>query len=261
MILPAGLTITESRPDGFRIAIPEEWHQGRTAYGGLSSTLALAAARTVAGEGLPPLRSAAVSFVGPLYGEVEARGRLLRQGKNATWASAEVTRDGECGLLASFAFMGPVASTLHLNERALPAGLVPVAEARPRPFHPLMPVFLREYFETRFALPPAASRQPEICAWFRLKDRTGLDPMSELLLVADALPPGVMPLLNPGTPLSSMTWQVNLLTAAPATQDGWWLLRSRGEYAENGCSSQTMDVWNVMGEPVATGMQAIAVFG
>lgn len=261
MSLPAGLAIAEDLPDGFRLAIPEEWHQGRTAYGGLSSLLALAAARKAACEGLPPLRSAAISFVGPLYGEVEARGRLLRRGKNATWASAEISRKGECGVLASFVFMGPVTSTLHLNDRPLPADLVPAAEAKLRPVNPMMPVFLRDHFEARFALPPVESKEPQTCVWFRLKDRTGLDPMSEILLVADALPPGVMPLLNPGTPLSSMTWQVNLLTAAPATQDGWWLLRSRGDYAEDGCSSQTMDVWNVMGEPVATGMQAVALFG
>ncbi len=213
------------------------------------------------GAGLPPLRSAAVSFVGPLYGQVEVQARVLRRGKNATWISGEVWREGECGLQAGFVFMGPVAGSLRLNDRPVPAGLIPVEQARSRTSHPLMPVFLRNYFEFRFALPKSEAALPEVCAWVRLKDRAGLDAMSELLLIADALPPGVMPLVQPGSPVSSMTWQINLLTAAPATQDGWWLLRSRGDYAENGCSSQIMDVWNADGEPVASGMQSIAVFG
>lgn len=261
MSLPAGLVAASSGEGGLVLTVPAEWHQGRTAYGGLSAALALAAASQACGEGLPPLRSATVNFVGPLYGEIEARGRLLRRGRNATWASAEVSRDGECGLTAGFVFMGPVASALHLNDRPLPAGLVPLAEAKARGHHPLMPVFLREHFEFRFAQPRSETKQPEICAWVRLNERAGLDPMSELLLIADALPPGVMPLVQPGTPISSMTWQVNLLTAAPETGDGWWLLRSRGDYAENGCSSQTMDIWNAGGAPVATGMQSVAVFG
>lgn len=261
MILPVGLTQDEDLPDGFRIAIPEDWHQGRTAYGGLSSALALTAAMRAGGADMPPLRSAMVSFVGPLYGPVEVRARVLRRGKNATWVSAEVQRTSECGLQASFVFMGPVASSLHFNDRPVPTGLIALDEAKVRGPHPLMPVFLRNYFEFRFALPHGPEKQPETCAWVRLKDRTGLDAMIELLLVADALPSGVMPLLSPGTPVSSMTWQINLLTAAPATKDGWWLLRSRSDYAENGCSSQTMDIWNAAGEPIASGMQAVALFG
>jgi hypothetical protein len=85
--------------------------------------------------------------------------------------------------------------------------------------------------------------------------------MIELLLCADALPPGVMSLLTPATPVSTMQWQVNLLTPAPATREGWWLLRSTGDYAEKGCSSQGMAIWNTDGEPVLAGMQSVAIFG
>ncbi|HMO69140.1 MAG TPA: thioesterase family protein, partial [Novosphingobium sp.] len=85
MSLPALLAGAEPLTSGFRLAIPEDWHQGRTAYGGFSAALALAAARKAGGEGLPPLRSAAVSFVGPLFGAIEARARVLRAGRNATW--------------------------------------------------------------------------------------------------------------------------------------------------------------------------------
>ena len=84
--------------------------------------------------------------------------------------------------------------------------------------------------------------------------------MVALILLGDALPPGVMPLTGPA-PISSMTWLINLLTPAPATRDGWWLLRVGGDYAENGCSSEVLEIWNADGEPIATGMQAVALFG
>ena len=85
--------------------------------------------------------------------------------------------------------------------------------------------------------------------------------MTEILLIADSLPPGVLPLMHPGVPVSSMTWLCNLLTPTPSTRDGWWLLRSSGDYSEQGCSSQRMAIWNADGEPIASGMQSVALFG
>lgn len=259
MSLAALLAAAEPLADGFATRIPEDWHQGRTAYGGFSATLALAAAMRVGGD-LPPLRSAQVSFVGPLYGSIEARARRLRTGRNATWMGAELTRDGEVGLTASFVFMGPVESALHLNERPVPAGLIAPDEAGIFDMRH-SPVFLQRQFEVRFALPRGTGKRPELCWWVRLKERDGLEPIAALLLIADALPPGVLPLLRPGVPVSSMCWQCNLLTPVPSTRDGWWLLRTTGDYAENGCSSQIMEIWNADGEAVMAGMQSVALFG
>jgi acyl-CoA thioesterase len=253
--------LAEAKPvaDGLAVAIPEDWHQGRTAYGGFSSALALSAAMRVGGE-LPPLRSAQVSMIAPLFGEVEVRARVLRRGRNATWIEAEISREGEVGFTASFAFMGPVESVLHLNDRSPPADLIPIEVAKAFA-NPNAPAFLRNHFEVRFALPRGEGKRPEICWWIRARERDGIDPMTELLLCADALPPGVMSLLTFATPVSTMQWQANLLTPAPRTRDGWWLLRSTGDYAEQGCSSQRMAIWNADGEPMMAGMQSVAVFG
>ena len=246
-------------PDGLALSVPADWHQGRTAYGGFSSALALTAARRVAGQELPPLRSAQVSMIGPLAGPVEARARVLRRGRNATWIAAEIASDGRVGLTASFVFMGPVESALHVDEQPLPRGLIPPSEAREFA-NRNAPAFQQNHFDVRFALPRSEEKQPELCWWVRARDRTGLDPMTEIVLTADALPPGVMPLIAPTVPVSTMQWQLNLLTPAPATDD-WWLLRSTGEHAENGCSSQRMAIWNTRGESVLAGMQSIALFG
>ena len=249
------------REAGFALTVPETWHQGRTGYGGFSAALALAAAKQVGGDGLPPLRSAAIGFVGPVFGEVEASARVLRRGKNAIWIAAEITCGGDCVLTATFVFMGPVDSALHLDKFALPQDLIAPEEAIVFNPHRYMPVFLQNHFDIRFALPKSDEKRLELCWWVRLKDRSGIDPLVEVVLVGDALPPGVLPLMTPATVISSMTWQANLLTPAPVTRDGWWLLRSSADYAERGCSSQHMALWNADGEPIASGMQAIAIFG
>lgn len=258
MSLPDTLSNIRRIDGGFATTVPEDWMQGRTSYGGFSSALALEAARTLV-PGLPPLLSAQVAFVGPLSGEVEVRARLLRQGRNASWISAEISNAAGVGLTATFVFMGPVESALHLHDVPPPAGLIAPEDARALP-EGRGPGFA-VHFDRRFALPREAEPRPEICWWMRLRDSEGLDPMVQMLLCGDALPPGVLPLLNTATPISSMTWLINLLTPLPQTRDGWWLLRSAGNYAEQGCSSQDMAIWNADGTAVATGMQSIAVFG
>ena len=258
------LTRAGGAPGHRTYTVTEDWHQGRTAYGGFSTALALAAAMEVgameAGGDLPPLRSAQVSMIAPVFGAVEVRGRQVRRGRNATWMAAEILRDGAVAFTASFVFMGPVDSALHINDRPVPAGLIPLDEAKGF-VNERGPAFLRHNFDVRFALPRSEAKQPEMCWWVRARDRAALDPMVELVLCADALPPGVMSLLTPATPVSTMQWQVNLLTPAPATRDGWWLLRSVGDYAEVGCSSQRMAIWNEAGAPMLAGMQSVALFG
>ena len=258
MSLPQILAAARATDGGLIATIPEDWMQGRTSYGGLSSALALEAARKL-GDGLPPLRSATINFVGPLAGEVTVRAKILRRGRNATWASAEVSGEGGAGLTATFVFMGPVESSLHLNQAPPPAGLIAPEDALPLRA-PQAPGFT-QHFERRYALPRGDEAKPEIAWWVRLIDRADIDPMVAMLVIADALPPAVMPLMSRWLPVSSMTWLVNLLTPEPVTRDGWWLLRAAASYAENGCSSQDMAIWNADGAPIAAGMQSVAVFG
>lgn len=258
MSLPQTLSTIRRIDGGFVTTVPDDWMQGRTSYGGFSAALALEAARGLADD-LPPLRSAQISFVGPLSGAVEVRARVLRRGKNASWISAEVSGASGVGLTATFVFMGPVeASALHLHAVPPPVDLIPVDQAVPLP-EGRGPGFAA-HFERRFARPRSLQAEPELCWWLRLKDAQGLDPMVALILLGDGLPPAVMPLLG-AVPISSMTWLVNLLTPLPQTRDGWFLLRSAGDYAEKGCSSQDMAIWNTDGEAVAVGMQAMALFG
>jgi hypothetical protein len=255
--LAAGLEQTE---DGLALAVPESWHQGRTAYGGFSSALALTAALRAAGDRLPPLRSAQLAMIAPVAGKVRVRAKVLRRGRNATWMEARIAGDAGDGFVGNFVFMAPVESALEIDDRPTPPERVAVEEAVPVAASAHTPAFAVHHFEWRHALPQGGKRA-EICRWVRLRERGQLDPMVELLLLADALPPGVMPVMPAIVPVSTMHWQVNLLSPAPVTRDGWWLLRSTGDYAKDGCSSQRMGLWNADGVPMLAGTQSIALFG
>jgi acyl-CoA thioesterase len=249
------LAAAEPAANGLRLAIPSDWMQGRTSYGGLSSAIALHAAQGCEPD-LPPLRSAQISFIGPLAGDVTATATKLRRGRNATFIQADVTSDAGLGLRATFVFMADQPSRVDFDRRA-PTGLTPPGPGEKLYTGP------DEFFTGNFNFRDLKDGvgEGELLRWARLRAHDGLDPMVHLMAVADGLPPAVIRLFGDGfAPISSLTWIVNLLTPKPATTDGWWLLQARSNFARNGCSSQDMKVWNADGELIASGMQSVAIF-
>ena len=68
-------------------------------------------------------------------------------------------------------------------------------------------------------------------------------------------------LLDGVGPVSSATWNLDILSADPRTRNGWWLLESRSEQARRGLSAQSMAMWNSEGEAIALASQTVALFG
>jgi acyl-CoA thioesterase len=250
--LLAGATRTGT---GFTTHIPSNWLQGRTAYGGLSSALALAAAKQVEAD-LPPLRSAQVAFIGPLAGDVTVTATRLRRGRNAAFVQADIMSEAGLGFRATFVFMAALQSAVSLDSAAPAGHASPAADAKlytgPAEFF----TGNFNFYDLKDAAGPA-----EWLRWGRLIDRDGLDPEVELMALGDALPPAAFRLFEKMTPLSSLTWQVNIVRPQATTRDGWWLLHAGTQTAQNGYSSQRMGMWDADGRLVAEGMQGVAIFG
>lgn len=242
--------------DGWRGTVPDNWLQGRTTYGGLSTALALHAAQSSDSD-LPPLRSAQVAFIGPLAGTVLIRATRLRRGRNAAYVQADVESEAGLGLRATFVFMRDLESSVDHVTGVAPPFDPPGTDTRV--FNGIAGVAFTRNFEfldcRNDSVGPA-----EWLRWVRLIDRDGLDPAVELVAVADCLPPAALKLIGRPAPVSSMTWLLNLLTPRPATSDGWWLLRARSDHARAGFSSQGMGIWNAEGMPIAQHMQSVAIF-
>lgn len=241
---------------GWRGAIPDTWLQGRTSYGGLSAALALHAAQQ-SDIDLPPLRSASVAFIGPLSGDIVIRASRLRRGRNAAFVQADVESDAGLGLRATFVFMSAVESTVDYQVGTAPDF------ARPGPDDTTFKGENSTFFIQNFELldrRDATVGPTEWLRWARLQEREGLDPMVELVAIADCLPPAALKLVGGPAPCSSMSWQLNILGPQPRTADGWWLLRASADYAKGGSSSQEMAIWNTDGEPIAEQMQSVAIF-
>lgn len=240
---------------GFRVAVPEQWRQGRTTYGGFSAALALHAAQ-IAAPGLPPLRSAQVAYVGPLAETIEVRATVLRHGRTAGFVQTDISGAGSLGFRASFIFMASRESRMELDQAA------PTEHRPPAPGTALYSG-PEDLFTGRFEFLDLKEHAPgpaEWLRWARLREGGGLDPAIELLAIGDALPPAAIKLLGGFAPLGTLGWTMNLLTPAPATREGWWLLHARADLAQGGFSSQRMTIWNADGACVAEGMQSVAVF-
>ena len=250
------LAALESVEGGFHGVIPDNWLQGRTAYGGLSSALALHAAMASDSD-LPPLRSAQVAFIGPLSGAVTITAQRLRRGRNAAFVQADVTSEAGLGLRATFVFMRDQESRVDHVATAAPDFAAPAADAQGYSHSVVAFAQNFEFVDRR----DDTTGPAEWLRWVRLKDRAGVDPAVALMAVADCLPPAALKLMGGPAPVSSLTWQINLLTPAPATTDGWWLLRADSGYARAGSSSQDMAIWNTDGTAIAQQVQSVALFG
>ncbi len=242
-----------------RLVIPDSWMQGRTTYGGLSAALCVVAAEREFPD-LPPLRSADVAFIGPAGGAVEGRARMLRQGRSVSFVEADLN-SGEG--LATRCLLAFGAERESMFDRVFtPTPDLPRPDEC-EPYHPdgLGPPFALQ-FVTRLAKgarPATGSEQYDHFVWVRHVDERA-DGIAALIALADMPPPAIMPMFPRFKPISSMTWQMNILVDQPKSSDGWWLLQSRAEHARNGYSSQDMLVWNSDGEMVIAGRQNVAIF-
>jgi acyl-CoA thioesterase len=247
--------------DGREVALPEagDWMQGRTLYGGASTLLAYAAARKSL-PSLPLLRAAQVGFVAPIGERAAFRVETIRQGRNVTQVRSEIDCDGKLALTALFLF----------GDSREPNALHPAPGADPWPGPPEEAEdamrssggkFFTDQFDIRRAQDEQGPGDPVVRRWVRLRERVGLAPEMEAILIGDALPPGAMRAMRRQGPLSSINWSFNLLDPAPQTRDGWFLAETASDHADHGYSSERLRLWNAEGVQVMAGMQAAAIFG
>jgi acyl-CoA thioesterase len=240
--------------------IDATWMQGRTAYGGISSAIALAAVQALHPSDAP-LRYAQISFVGPVGGDCHIATRKLRQSKSSLFVDAVVSGEAGVGTTALFAFSPDRES--HIDYNALTAPQVaPPEDLLPLPPHPARPSFTGHFDMRPSTGPRPLLGQPhaEMLTWVRFNEKPSCHPLIALLAMGDALPPAALHMFRQMGPISSMNWTVNMLTSDPKTDDGWWLLKSESHFVRNGLSVQDMTIWNRAGEPVVSGSQAVALY-
>lgn len=249
--------------NGWRGHIPEIWRQGRTAYGGLTAGLCLAAAQKQFPD-LPPYRSATINFIGPVTEDPVFTSRILRQGRNVTSVETEARIGEQVVAHCIFIFAAKRESSLSADYPAPDAPPPGDCEVfTPPQFRAFVPNFFNR-FETQLIKghrPMIGAQDGYIRVWSRHIDPASRDGICSLLTIGDVLPPAAAPLMKQPGPISSISWIFTVLTDEPRTEDGWWHIETKLTAAGGGYSSQVMRIWNTDGDLIAEGMQCVAIFG
>jgi acyl-CoA thioesterase len=254
-----GLTEAEG---GYRFDIPDNWRQGRTAYGGLTAGLSLAAVQREFND-LPPLRSLMINFIGPITDNPVFKSRLLRQGRNVTSIETQALIGEDVVATTTFIFGATRESDLAVQFPAPEAALPEACELfTPELAKPFVPVFFHN-FDTRIIAgkrPMSGAEEGYIRTWSRHVDEASREGIDSLVAIGDVLPPAALPMFTKMGPVSSVNWMFNVLVDEPVTTDGWWHIETKLTAASGGYASQVMRYWNTDGVLVAEGMQAVAIF-
>ncbi|MHC5350230.1 acyl-CoA thioesterase [Pseudomonas sp. A46] len=259
--------IQAARGNAEAIVIPASWGQGRAVFGGLVAALAYEAMAAKVEPGRP-VRSLAITFVGPLEPEVPAsfEAERLREGKAVSQMACRVVQKGQVVAILQGSFGSARASAIQVDAEPAP-DFKPVEDCVELPFVPgVMPEFTR-HLAMRWAvggLPYSNSRERELGGWVRFRGEIEREPLTEahLLALVDAWPPATVPHLAAPAPGSTLTWTIEFVQPVPRLDSfDWCRYRARIEHARDGYGHAAAALWTPDGALVAISRQTVVVFG
>ncbi|WP_313466507.1 acyl-CoA thioesterase, partial [Pseudomonas nitroreducens] len=222
------------------IVIPAAWAQGRASFGGLVAALAYEAMAAVAEAGRP-VRSLAITFVGPIEVEVPVsfEAEVLREGKSVSQVFCRAVQNGQVVLLAQGSFGVGRESTVQMDGLPPPM-FKAVEDCQELPYiRKLMPAFTQNI-------------EREMGGWMRFRGGdVGEEPMeiSHLLALIDAWPPANLPHLKSPAPSSSLTWTVEFVQPLPSMPaNGWCQYLATIEHARDGYGHIAAQTWSADGQ-------------
>jgi acyl-CoA thioesterase len=269
MMAPPTLVAFETIMNSLRFAdgvhtghVTEDWMQGRTVYGGMAAALCLQSVHNQY-VALPPLRSAHIAFAGPVAGEVQVTTQVLRQGKSAQFITANLESAAGFGTHATFCFASDRPSTQRQSRFPMPEVPSPEGSRNHFPEGGPRPHFTH-HFDMRLAKgspPVSGADEADMCLWLKAKSGSGISPDVALLALGDAPPPAALSLYSQFTPLSTMTWAIDMMATDLTSPDGWYLARLTSDTIADGYSAQSMGLWTSDGRAILASKQCVALFG
>ncbi|MEL6111744.1 MAG: thioesterase family protein [Pseudomonadota bacterium] len=244
--------------------VPANWRQGRTTYGGLTAGLMLQSllSCTSPDEDIGRLRSATVTFIGPVAEDPVCSPSLIRRGRNVTSGFTTMQADSKLVANATFIFGQQRDSVI---QESVEGPSAPEPEACelfiPPAARSLVPVFFHN-FEIRLidgGRPMAGLDRGYIRAWSRHESADARTGIVAFLTLADVLPPAALTQSKTFAQISTINWLINIIEN-PHTDDGWFQVEVTQTAARDGYSSQQIRFWNRQGDLIAEALQNVAIF-
>ncbi|MGE1156005.1 acyl-CoA thioesterase [Pseudomonas kitaguniensis] len=255
-----------ARRNPLDVSIPADWAQGRATFGGLVAALQYEALRAQVPADRP-LRSMAVTFVGPVAAQVPAsyQVEVLREGKAVSQLLGRVVQGGEVATLVQASFGSARESQIVVAGEAPPT-FKHWDECQELPcIKGVTPEFMR-HLAMRWSvggLPFTGNKSREMGGWVRLRGDVKEEPLSvsHILALVDAWPPALLPHLTQPAPGSTLTWTVEFIQPQPnlSTLD-WCQYHVNIEHARDGYGHAAAALWSPTGELIAISRQTVVVF-
>ncbi|ACY13808.1 acyl-CoA thioesterase [Haliangium ochraceum] len=271
------LAARAERGDAISFPIREDWLQGRTAFGGLLSALAVAAMRQRLAVDTP-LRALQVNFIGPVpAGELACRPRLLRQGKNVCQAQCELYAGDTLSGIVVAVFGSARETAVAERAPARPPLAKGPDEFPAMPFLPGLTPNFTQHVEMRWAegAPPfSGGKSWNSSIYLRLRESLAQVPRElVVVLLSDGPPTPLLSHFRKPVMASSVSWSLELPplsadatgdapTSADADRaDGWFRIDLEAVSAAEGYTNQSARLWTPEGALASLGSQVVAVFG
>ncbi|CCQ10950.1 TesB-like acyl-CoA thioesterase 1 [Pseudoalteromonas luteoviolacea B = ATCC 29581] len=208
-----------------KLTFTDDWCQGRTAFGGISAAMLIAAMN----EKVAPNRrllSLSTNFVGPLLPDVAFSiiVEVLREGKNASQVLAKIVQNDDVAVVCQAAYAQKRDSRIEVKVDKK-CGLAPVKPERILPYQAgAMPAFFQHVAlnPQQGALPFSNATSSHLGGWMRFKE-TPTQKMNEMHVAAltDAWPPTLLQKFSKPAPASSMSWYIEFIDEIALDSDQW----------------------------------------
>lgn len=240
--------------------VPDDWMQGRAAFGGLLTTgcVRLAARQ----EPDRAIRTVEARFFEPVgVGALEARVEVLRAGRSVAHVQVEVWQEARRCMRAVVCLAAPRPSDLEVPAPTAPDPAGGPTARSELPYVPgLMPVFT-QHTDMRFlsGMPYSGAKDAVIDGWCRF--RVGASGLAAVVGLVDVWPAPLLARTTRPAPASTVHWSLHLYCDDPDLDaTAWYRYRARTLRAGDGMSTFEASLWDADGRPICWSEQLAAVF-
>jgi acyl-CoA thioesterase len=251
-----------SEPGLFNVSIDESWLQGRTAFGGLSTALIIAAMQR---QVVPDrrLRTLSVLFVGPVgSGEHQIQLRKLRSGGSVSHLQGELLCNGEVGVTVLAAYGKDRASMIRIEGPVMPSVIAPESAVAMPYIEGITPEFTR-HFDIRLShgsMPFCGAETADFGMWLRFPKARPID-LPALVALADVPPMPGLNMLKPPAVGSSLSWHLEFPAPLPvASASDWWYYDYRCQSASDGYYNNFATIWGPDKQAIMFSRQVATIF-
>jgi acyl-CoA thioesterase len=254
---------TQDKTKTNNLIIPQDWSQGRAAFGGLLAAMIYTAMRCkVRNEGF--LRFISTSFVNPIVMDesFSIEVSFLSKGRTVTQMEGRAIQKDKTAAIVLAGFGIERESSIIINDAKSPI-LPPPEKGIILPYLPDITPDFTKNFDYRWGIgniPFTGSKNSDVGGWMRFSEAPAQFTDAHLIALIDIWPVGTLSMLKKHAPASTLSWNIELIHLYSALPDEWLLYKSTVKHAKDGYANAKASIWNRAGKLIAISSQIVIVY-